>query len=107
MASCSACMWCCVSSLMKMVTFFAGPLVSIVPPLRLTPGYQERSQPYAEIAEQDARRHVHESHPPRPIPYRLIDLVLEARKGGVSAQDPNYQEQPPVRMGLESLGEQR
>src|ERR1700733_12715988 len=29
MESCNAVMWCCVSSLIKIVTFFAGPLVSI------------------------------------------------------------------------------
>src|SRR5579864_8519278 len=106
MESCSAVMWCWVSSLMKMVTFLAGPLDSIWLPFLPPARRKQRTQPYAEIADEHAARHVQHTHPPCAVADRLVRLVLEARERGVSAGNPNHQEQPPVGVRIETLSKE-
>src|SRR5690349_5538404 len=106
MESCSAVRWCCVSSLMKMVTFFAGPCDSMLPPLTrraLPSSHQQRAQPNAAIAEHDAARKVQHTHPAGAVANGLIELVFETGERRVSAEDTDHQEQPPVRVGLHAF----
>src|SRR5579862_6429196 len=113
MESCRAVIWCWVSSLMKMVTFLAGPLVSMCSPVRapvcamLAAGGKQRAQPHTEIADGHAAQQIKQAHPALAIAHGLIRLVLEARERGVSSQDSHNQKQTPVGMGMEPLRQQR
>src|ERR1700733_12805516 len=91
---------------MKIVTFFAGPLVSI-PSLSLAARGQDGAQPDAEIADDHAAGHVQEADPTRAITHSLICFILETGKRGVSAQNSDHQEQTPIGVGLPSFSKQR
>src|ERR1022692_5216620 len=88
---------------MKIVTFLAGPLVSMA----LPPTSQNRAQPYAEIPQHHAAPHIQQTQPTLAVADCLVSLVFEARERCVSAENPHYQEQSPVGMRLESLGQER
>src|SRR5262245_39574827 len=101
--SCSAVMWCWISSLTKMVTFFAGPFVNIRPPFSLPPCGKNCAQPNGDVAEQDAARHVQHTDPTCATANHYETLVLEARECRVAAENPHDQEKPPIRMQLQAL----
>src|SRR5262245_58478972 len=105
--SCSAVMWCRVSALRKMVTFFARPFVSILPPFTVPLSGKNCAQPNADVAEQHAARHVQHTHPTCATASHYETLVLEGGKRRVAAENPHNQEKPPVRMRLQALRQQR
>src|ERR1017187_2684654 len=88
---------------MKIVTFLPGPLASMPFP----PTSQNRAQPYAEIPQHHAAPHIQQTQPTLAVADCLVSLVFGDRERCVSTENPHYQEQPPVWMRLESLGQER
>src|SRR5436190_23419018 len=111
MASYTGCMWCCAVSLTKIVTLRAGPFVSIGPPVQSACASAASGDPDAqangEIAEDHASGDVCQANPPCAVAHRLVCFVLKARKRSVSPQNAHHQEQAPVGMRREPLGQER
>src|ERR1039458_6857300 len=72
----------------------------------LTPGHYG-AQPDGGVAQGDRADDIGEPDPEAAFAHGGVGLPFETGERGVAAEEPHHQDEAPVRVGLEALGEQR